>query len=220
LRSSKDLRYADGSTQYELTAGHCFPQGTTHTEMWSLNGPFMSETKSEHAGNWHGRTTWLDGTGTRLSSDGQYHGDVSLIQVTETGHEVGNMIWDGSATTTDRTFVHIREAPAMGNPVCKAGATSGESCLLTINHTNFDFDLGSEGWLRNGDSANAGDSRCSQGGDSGGSVYDWRLFNGNTYAVAVGVISGHKDFVTGGCLQRFTGVEEAVQLWGGDVRTN
>lgn len=54
-------------------------------------------------------------------------------------------------------------------------------------------------------------------GDSGGSVIVDHS-GAETYAHAVGIISGHSSAAVLGCFQYFTGVEEAMQAWGGKLR--
>ena len=203
-----------------VTAGHCFPKGTSEDHMFEVAGSWSSPGIAGLAGVWAGASTWGD-NGTIISPDGQRHGDLAMVNVEATGNTSTNRIWIGGPLTTNRESITSRTAPFAGLFICAGGAASGDTCgnfRVTSDGTNIDHQYSDGTWLRNGDRARNWDSSqgCADAGDSGGSVFDT---NGSaTNDEAVGVISGHVTFNDDTCLLFFTGIEEAVQLWGGSPK--
>lgn len=210
--------YRESGTDFMLTAGHCYFNNGSNDRMYMLTSgsTWASPQLGVWAGNWNGRssTNTTDGS---IQVNGSFHGDLALVNLTDRSHSAGNRMWEGGASTTNKDDVYNRIAPYLDLFICKGGASSGSSCgTLKVTGVNVDINLGNGVWLRNGDRAVAQNvNECSVSGDSGGSIYAYRTA---TTVTAVGVISGHTTFSDGTCQQRFTGAEEAVQAWGGDVR--
>jgi len=200
-----------------VTAGHCFPKGTSQDHMFEISGSWSSPGIAGLAGVWAGASTWGSG-GTVISPDGQRHGDLAMVNVQASGNGSTSRMWVGGPSTTYREIITSRTAPFAGLYICAGGAASGDTCgnfRVTTDGTNIDHEYSDGTWLRNGDRARNWDSSqgCADSGDSGGSVYDTNTSSSNDEAV--GVISGHITYNDGTCLLFFTGIEEAVQLWGG-----
>ena len=129
-------------------------------------------------------------------------------------------MWWGTTNTTNKIPVTARRIPTLNDPVCINGVVSGSDCGLTvvdvnINHTYADGDV-----LRNGDKGSSpANYDCSQGGDSGGPIV-YNHAGTETQATGIGIISGHTDRNSNGCYQWFTGIEEANQVWGGEINFN
>ena len=155
-----------------------------------------------------------------MGNDSAAHGDLVLVNVSGAGNAAGWKIWWGTVGTTTRIPVTSRTSPTIGDPVCINGMVSGSDCGLTVTHTNISHTYGDGTVLRQGDEAHSSHSYdCSQGGDSGGSVVVDHS-GAETEAEATGIISGHTDVDGGACDQWFTGVEEAMQAWGGGLKFN
>jgi hypothetical protein len=204
-----------------LTAGHCFPKGTSEDHMFEIAGSWSAPSIGGLAGIWNGASTW-GSDGTVVSPDGQRHGDLALVNVAAVGNSSTSRLWVGGPATGYREVVATRSAPYAGLFICAGGATSGDTCgnfRVTTDGTNIDHEYADGSWLRNGDRARNWDTSqgCAEGGDSGGAVYDQYSSSSDE---AVGVISGHVTFNDGTCLLFFTGIEEAVQLWGGGPKMN
>jgi hypothetical protein len=211
--------YTEGDTDFSLTAGHCFVVGTPDNQMFTMNGAWLNTNDElQYAGLFTGRTSMqsLTAGSRRVPTDDQFHGDVALVNNQTVGRASGNNMWDGGPGTVSKSPVTSRIAPSLGLNVCIGGATSGSVCTAEVTAVNADININGSGvWLRDADLAH-GDTHanCSDGGDSGGSIF--RRSVGEI--VAVGVISGHTNYGGGGCQQRFTGAEEAIQAWGGGVK--
>ncbi|HET7735056.1 MAG TPA: trypsin-like serine protease [Nocardioidaceae bacterium] len=211
--------YLGASYEFLLTAGHCFYQGTAYNEAWRSSAPpaqaFDPAYLQAHVANVNQKTTWVDGTGTqRTGNDNGFHGDLALINVSETGTHVEDSFW---VALTAKRFITTRSAPAQGINVCRYGVISGQTCGITIvgTNTNHQYDDGDtivEGDLAFLSGGTLGE--CAMKGDSGGPVY---VRVGTSNANVIGVISG-RFTVPDGCYLVFTGIEEAVQAWGGDVK--
>ncbi|HEX4471862.1 MAG TPA: S1 family peptidase [Nocardioides sp.] len=212
-RCSAGFGYKIGGTDYMLTAGHCFWRGTQYDELWRVSGPNNNPTPEAAMGDFGDKSTWGHNTGTvNTGSDNAAHGDLSLVNLSAENKSAGDSIW---VSDTDKRNVTSREAPAVGDPVCRAGTTDFQVCGFTINAVNTMHTYADGTTVRAGDlAALAAHSACAQAGDSGGPVYR-RV--GDTDATAVGIISG--TFVVGGfgCDLVFTGAEEAIQAWGGGL---
>jgi hypothetical protein len=200
-----------------LTAGHCFERGTTHAYMWNTFSGNCC-VKKAYAGH-RSNTTWNDGDGTvTAGSDNANHGDLALVNVDVANKNSGNHIWWNEVTSPNKIPVTVRRVPTVGDPICINGVTSGADCGLTVQETNISWVYADGDVLINGDGATSTSAAdCSQGGDSGGSV----VFNhsgAETQATAEGIVSGHVNPSIGGCAQLFTGVEEAIQACGGNVK--
>lgn len=208
------------NTDFMFTAGHCFELGTADDQMFTMNGAWLNSfDELQYAGLFSGRTSWNDGVGSRqVPTDNQFHGDIGLVNTETVGRATGNGMWDGGPGTVNKSAVTSRLAPSVGLNVCLSGATSGIQCTVEVTAINVDVNIQNSGiWLRDGDLARGEtQANCSEGGDSGGSIF--RRSGSTSTIVAIGTISGHTDFTVGGCQQRFTGAEEAVQAWGGDVK--
>jgi len=199
-----------------LTAGHCYPKGTPEDHMFEISGAWASPGIAGLAGVWNGASTWGP-NGTVISPDGQRHGDLALVNVEAVGNASRARHWVGGPATGFRELITSRSAPYAGLFICSGGAATGDTCgnfRVTTDGTNIDHEYGDGTWIRNGDRARNWDSSdgCAGAGDSGGSVFDRQTSSTDE---AVGVISGHVTFNDGTCLLFFTGIEEAVQLWGG-----
>jgi len=213
-RCTAGYGYKIGSTNYILTAGHCFWRGITlWDEYWRATGPNNDPTFQAHMGDFGGKSTWDQDNGTvNAGDDNALHGDLSLANLTSEDKSAGDSIW---VSNTDKRFVTAREAPAQGNPVCRSGTTSWELCGFTINATNVNHTYSDGTTIKNGDFAQLqAHDTCVEPGDSGGPVYR-RV--GDSNATAVGVISGTFPIPHFGCNLVFTGVEEAIQAWGGGL---
>jgi V8-like Glu-specific endopeptidase len=213
-RCTAGYGYKIGGTDYILTAGHCFWRGITPwDEYWRATGPNGSPTFQARMGDFGGKSTWNKDTGTvNAGDDNALHGDLSLVNMTTDNQSVGDSIW---VSNSDKRFVTAREAPAQGNPVCRSGTTSFELCGFTINATNVNHTYSDGTTIKNGDFAqHEFNDTCVEPGDSGGPVYRQV---GASNATAVGVISGTFPIPHFGCNLVFTGVEEAIQAWGGGL---
>lgn len=206
---SSGFGYRKGGTEYILTAGHCVPKGSDIRHTWS--GPPAAD---RYVG-WRSRTTYAEGEGT-VPGDNGYHGDLALVNVGDAGRASSRRIWWGTTTTTARIPVSSARVARSGDPVCINGQKSGSDCGLTALSFNTTVVSSDGDVLYPVDEAfSPRTADCSQGGDSGGSV----ILNHSgpeDSAVAVGIVSGHYE-TERGCIQVFTGVEEAVQDWGGGV---
>lgn len=212
-RCSSAFGFEQGGEDYILTAGHCFVTGTNYDRLWSVTGPDSNMSKNGLGGIWNGRTSMAANYTSKQMSDNKYHGDVALVNVSNQNNSVQGQMWDGGASTSNKSAVTSRDNPTLNDLVCIGGSETGSSCGYTTQLVNFDFPVPG-GWLRNIDEARKSDpNACSRGGDSGGSIY---RHNG-TEIVAVGVISGHTEY-TDACTQRFTGAEEAIEAWGGHIK--
>lgn len=206
--------YSIDSNRYMLGAGHCFYRGSSFKYMWSTYSGACC-TKKQYAGQ-RSYSTWDDGTGTvRAGTDDQWHGDLSLVNVTIADRNVSSYIWWGTPDTTNKIPVTARRAPTYDDPICINGAVSGSDCGVKIYDTNIPW------YYDNGEtvlSADVGYSLnsvdCSQHGDSGGSII-LNHSGAETQATAIGIVSG-AGHSSNGCTQVFTGVEEAMQAWGAD----
>lgn len=210
--------YRETGTDFMLTAGHCYRTGSSDDRMYMLDAgsTWTDPALGVWAGNWNGRSS-MNSSYNSIQVNGAYHGDVALVNLSQRSHAAGDSIWDGGPSTTNKSDVYNRFAPFLDLYLCRGGATSGSSCgTLRVTGVNLDIQVAPGQWLREADKAFASNSdECSFAGDSGGSVYAYRT---STTVSAVGVVSGHTTYSGGSCQQRFTGAEEAVQAWGGDVR--
>lgn len=121
-----------------------------------------------------------------------------------------------SASSTTSTFASPspRVAASSCGPICINGVTSGADCGLTVFDTNINHVCDDGDVLRNGDGANStSQADCSQPGDSGGSI----VYDHSGAETQEGIASGHQNFSIG-CAQYFTGIEETIQAWGGNVK--
>ena len=208
--------YNESSTKYMLNAGHCFAQGTDYSYMWNTYSgtcPCVKKTYSGHLSN----SSWVAGEGSvKVGDDNNWHGDLSRVNVTTANKDSGDQIWWGTTNTSNKIPVTQRRAPTFADQLCINGVTSGSDCGIAVSDTNGTWVYSNGEHLVYGDRAYSAHSYdCSQPGDSGGSV----VFNhvgAETEATAVGVISGSGGS-GGGCFQYFTGVEEAMQAWGGQL---
>lgn len=210
--------YQSGGTNYMLTAGHCFERGTSYDEMWNTQSGSCC-VKKVWAGH-RSNTTWNDGDGTvAAGSDNANHGDLALVNVDAANRNSGDQIWWDGVTSPNKIPVTVRRVPTVGDPICINGVTSGADCGLTVFDTNINHVYSDGDVLRNGDGANStSEADCSQPGDSGGSIV-YNHSGAETQATAEGIVSGHQTFSIG-CAQYFTGIEEAIQAWGGNVKFN
>lgn len=197
-----------------LTAGHCYPSGTTNDEMYVFTAAGGTVNFLEHAGHFYGSKSSMNSAGSsiKVGPDNDYHGDVAEVNVSSQGNATTKSIWVGGWNTTTTDPVIGRSAPSSGQALCLGGATSGQICGLQIVATNTDFTYGSGATVRNIDIAQG--SNCSTGGDSGGSIY---YSNISDEITAVGIVSGHYTQATY-CYQILTGTEEAFQAWGGTLK--
>lgn len=205
--------YHIGSFEYVLTAGHCFEKGTSYRYMWNTYASGTTSKKT-YLGSSAG-SVWNDGVGSEKAADGQYHGDLALVSVSN----AGDQIWWGSdrVNTSSKIPVTVRRVPTVGDPVCINGVTSGSDCGLTVVDTNINHTYSDGDVLRNGDKGSSSSRYdCSQDGDSGGSII-YNHSGAETQATGIGIISGVTDRGSSGCYQWFTGIEEAIQIWGGNI---
>ncbi|MGO4257932.1 hypothetical protein [Marmoricola sp. RAF53] len=211
--------YKIGTTHYMLTAGHCFPRLSSQLYGWTVTGGDAPNfVKSQYAGKSSGTTTgttWLNGTGTMLTAaDNQYHGDLALLNVTTAGRSAGSQIWWDGVTSSNKIPVKTRTAPTVGDTICINGYKSGADCGTVVQKTNISYEY-PEGTLRNGDySYSTNPADCAIPGDSGGSVVVDHP-GAETAAEATGIVSGRS--VGTVCYNFFTGIEEAIQAWGGNL---
>lgn len=197
-----------------LTAGHCYTQGTSINEAYLAKDSATEIIVGEHVAHFYGTKSSADAShaSVRVGADNDYHGDVSLINVSATNHATTASLWKGGTTTTTTKQIYARYAPVVDELLCIGGAFGGEKCGLQVTATNVDWNYDSSTTMRNVDLALGSLGKCSVPGDSGGSVYYWDDLG----YVAVGVISGHFSG-TSTCYQVFTGAEEAQQAWGGTL---
>lgn len=215
---STGFGYVIDSTEYMLTAGHCFPKDDGIDFMWIVSGPESSLTKVEYAGH-VAHSSWKTGVGSVQvgSPTTAFHGDVALVNVSDANQDAGDQIWWGSASTTSRIPVTVRKLPTSGDDICINGEVSGSDCGTNITLTDINYTYPGGEVIKNGDAAHSFSAAdCSQKGDSGGSVVVNHPGE-ETYAEAVGIVSGHSETADGGCNQYFTGVEEAMQAWDGHL---
>jgi hypothetical protein len=206
----------DSGVKFLLTAGHCVPKGSTW-KIYKLNGPVLSPTldvqiaQNDSPG---ARTSWDSNAGTvNAGGDSAKHGDVAMFNVSAYGKDIGDSIW---ISQTAKRNVVSRDTPSVGGSVCRAGIRDWETCGFTIDSVNTSHTYNDGTTIRQGDLAYlASSNTCSLDGDSGAPVY--RRTNGD--AIAIGIVSGTYSVPTvGGCMLVFTGVEEAIQAWGGDLK--
>ncbi|GAB2451636.1 hypothetical protein GCM10027062_35690 [Nocardioides hungaricus] len=208
-RCTGGFPYTEGGTNFILTAGHCYKRTTIYDRMYRLVGPNSNYTPSTQFGTFNGRSTLGSGATGTVKTNGGDHGDLALVNTSSTGTGIGDMIW---ATYSDRRYVNSRQAPAMNDNVCRFGTTSGALCGLNIGTLNTTVNSDSGPFKQVDIAYLQGQSVCVSGGDSGGPVFRKDGANG---AVAIGVISGTAPVPSYGCMLVFTGVEEAIQAWGG-----
>lgn len=204
--------YEIGSTDYILTAGHCFEKGTSFDQMWNtFAGPCC--TKKTHIGH-RSNTTWNDGDGTvRAGGDDAHHGDLALVNVSIAGKQAGHSIW--WPDNNSKIPVTARVPPTVSQQICINAWVSGSDCGLGVVYTNENYVYNDGDVLINGDVGfSTSTADCSQPGDSGGSVIIDHS-GAETQATAVGIVSGRE--TSDACLQFFTGAEEAIQAWGGHL---
>jgi len=222
--------YHLGGDDFMLTAGHCFKRTTDKTEMWTISGGTSSWSKDVHAAHFGGRSS-MTTYGTVPLSDGQHHGDVSLVDVTAQNKATSHKIWVGGVSTSNRMPVVDRTAPFLGQQnVCRNGQTTGQYCGLTVygvsGVTYVDQWPLVVGYVYDIDFAygysTEGDGDCGLSGDSGGPVFK-KVGPNNDEIRAIGVYSGSAYYVEPipsiKCLVTFTSVQEAVQAWSGDLNT-
>jgi len=214
--------YKIGSTEYMLTAGHCLPRNGDDDFMWIYNGPSDAPTSKEQYVGRKYASTWVstNDTGTVPSGDDNaMHGDLALVNVTASGRNAGDMAWWGDPNATEKIPVTGRVAPTEGDPIILNGMISGSDRGSLVLRTNIEFTYTSGNTISAGDRAEAFHGYdCPKSGDSGGGVV-LDHSGGETQATAVGVISAGNvvpDSATY-CQWYFTGVEEAIQAWGGGL---
>lgn len=123
-------------------------------------------------------------------------------------------MWVGEADTTTKWPVVSRQAPQVGTSVCSGGAVTGDQCVWHVLEVNGVFQTSNMiAWPVDF----AGGYLQVQGGDSGGPVF--RYVNGNQVE-AVGVLQAHRANAPYPSGIVFTGVEEAMQAWGGGLDFN
>lgn len=89
-RCTSGFGYHRNGEEQILTAGHCFPRNGDDDYMWILTNQWDPY---EYAGN-AVAATWEEGTGTvAMGDDSGYHGDLSLVNVTNAGNGSGHQIW-------------------------------------------------------------------------------------------------------------------------------
>jgi len=167
-----------GTTNYMVTAGHCFPSGGS------------ASTPVEYMGwvNSGSRENWNNGTGTVfLSGQSVNRGDIALVQVQSPKQTAGRIYRGGynSSTSAPVREMWSRQA-ANGDQYCTGGRMSGEQCGWVVNAVRFDHRYSNGEWARN---VNRGSkqAQCTIGGDSGGPVYTVRSDGG---IAAKGIHSG------------------------------
>jgi hypothetical protein len=212
---STGVPYLIGTTNYMLTAGHCFERDTLNHWAWTYSGTNNAPSKQQYMGNsfW---STFHSVYGTvAMGADNDNHGDIAMINVSP-ANAAGDHIWWGTQTTPDRIPITSRKAPTVGDPTCINGAESGSDCGTVITATNITWTANDGTIIRNGDRAHSAYTYdCSIDGDSGGTVlYDHT--GAETSAQVIGIISGSAR-PGSGCDQYFTGIEEANQAWNGEV---
>lgn len=217
LVCSGGFGYSSGGVNYMLTAGHCFEKATTYDYMWNTLAGTCCTLKA-YAGH-PAKPTYDNGTGTvKTGSDNAYHGDLAIVNVDNSGHNSGDQIWWGGTNTTSKIPLTVRRVPTPGDPVCINGVTSGSDCGTNISETNTSWTYqGGDTVINVDDSGSYSVADCAQHGDSGGSVI-YNHGGAETQATAIGIVSG---FITGGlpdCINVFTGIEEAIQAWGGNIK--
>ncbi len=209
--------YSRNGTDYMLTAGHCLDRDTSFKYTFNTNDDATKSIK-----NWIGHrsySSWTDGVGSVVLADSSYHGDLALFNVDVAGKAAGTQIWWGTKDTTNKIPVTARRSPTVGDPVCINGITSGSDCGTAVDATNVAVLYNTGEYVVNGDRAvSTSSADCSQEGDSGGSVV-YNHSGAETQATAEGIVSGSGGG-SSGCYQYFTGVEEAIQAWGGNIKFN
>jgi hypothetical protein len=215
--------YSISGTQYMLTAGHCFPRTTTYQYMWNTeDGPDVPSccTGKNYIGH-QSNSTFQSGTGTvPAGGDNLYHGDLSLVNLSIAGKTAGDHIWWGPPANSATIPVSSTSTPFVGQHVCTSGTVTGSKCGLVVLNTNTSFMGSPSETIINGDVATSTNEICARGGDSGGPVVvDHNVGGDETFAVAVGIMSAANNGSGGdGCNLDFTGIDEAIQAWGGGVK--
>lgn len=196
-----------------LTAGHCLKRGTTRDRIWRATGSGAALSLLGQISVFNDKSTMSGTTGTvPVGADNGNHGDLALYNLSNFGKSASATIWTSNVGGLE---VDSRQAPAEQTTVCRFGSkTLGQLCGLLVTDTNVTISGDDFGTVKAADVATyPGTSMCAQQGDSGGPVY--RISGGR--AIAVGIISATRP-VPGGCQLAFTGVEEAIQAWGGDIK--
>ncbi|WP_344613671.1 trypsin-like peptidase domain-containing protein [Dactylosporangium salmoneum] len=154
-----------GTTQYMLTAGHCFPTGGG---AWvpTENMGFVTQSSREN---------WNSGVGTvPFSGQSVNRGDLALIQL-DSPKQAGGYIYRGD--TNSSTSAPVKEmwsrSPASGDQFCSGGQRTGEQCGWVVTSVGIDEHLTTGEWSRNTNKATK-QGQCTIGGDSGGPVYTVR----------------------------------------------
>ncbi|MGI5242995.1 trypsin-like peptidase domain-containing protein [Dactylosporangium sp. CA-139066] len=155
-----------GTTNYMLTAGHCFHSGGG---AWTPaeNMGFVTPGSREN---------WLSGTGTQFfTGQSTYYGDLALVELSNGRHSAGKIYSGGQNSTSSRTVAEMwSRSPARGDQFCSGGRLSGEQCGWVVQQTGFDYRLSTGEWVRTTTAAYKYSGTCSIPGDSGGPVYTIR----------------------------------------------
>lgn len=213
--------YQSGGTNWVLTAGHCFYRNGTLNYAWNTYQGDPCCVPKNYIG-YSAYSTFTKNVGTvNAGNDSAKHGDLALINVDLAGKNSSDHMWWGTRTTTNTIPVTARRVPAVGDSICINGISSGSDCGgLTIGDTNIGWTYSNGDHLINADGATSTNSLdCSLDGDSGGSVIIDHA-GAETQATGVGIVSGSGPADPVGCVQIFTGIEEAIQAWGGNIKMN
>lgn len=161
--------------RYQVTAGHCFPQGASVYTSGSIPYGYVI-----NGANW-GSANFKDVETLRLI----------VSPLDNTGATYDRRIWVGGAISTSWAWVHGGNNPVVGyGNYCRSGQTTGEHCLYTA--TSLDgFYVDDAGQLNKRMIVYQG-ATASAGGDSGAPIYVYSVGGGGVHirgihtAIAVG----------------------------------
>ncbi len=211
--------WKSGSTEMMLTAGHCYPTGST-----SVATPSQAMGKVTSGS----RENWTTGVGTQyLTGQSTYRGDLALIEMTGS-RLAGYSVYrggPGSNSSGGLTGMWSR-SPNLGDQYCTGGMMSGEQCGWSVKWSaagNYTYSGSGEIARRVWRGEKYG--LCIIGGDSGGPVY---TVVGSNQILAKGIISGAKGI--GGsdnktvwpetpCRNIFTDIRDANSAFPGGLKS-
>ena len=191
-----------------VTAGHCLPVGTnipyafTNVNGWGYGVGTAGSTTVNTSGSY--------------PYNGDFRGDVAFINV-QSGKESSAYV-----NTTTNTVARVVGAPHpyAGMPFCLTGITTGRNCSFRITTVRASYS--GLGFTFENVMASQGQGACTQGGNSGGPIYQDRS-PGNIDAVGIhsgGGGGGGDDFggATDPCINYDTSIHEVSRAFGGYLK--
>lgn len=216
---SSAFAWINGTTRYLLTAAHCLDGPNIPDPRYDIRIPMMSGGSAPF-----GTVNWTSGH-TYGTAPGRY-GDVARY-TTDSWATTTNRIWTlNGDTTTSRVVFSAASLPEnwTGNNLRTSGASglldplggtpTGEAAPDWIKHVDRTLTY-SDGAIWTRMSSGTSSNTCTYPGDSGGA---WYLTSGAA-AQPVGIHSGRKSLLLGGCEMHYTPVHVFANQTGGSVLT-